>query len=255
MHKIHDIFQLRNSELDVASNFIAGIECEIESVRSKIDFPDFRVTEDGSLRNDGVEFISTPLEQEMLLRSFKNLHAEIEHYEVDEAFSPRTSTHVHINCRSLNADQTKQLVLLYALFEEFFFLMVDKNRRANVHCVPLTETYLPVTYRNGITTMVNHWHKYTALNLLPLAKQGSVEFRHLQGTNSFEDLAAWLTCLNNLWSLAKTEQVDEQSLTNEVQLYDWWFKIFGHSPKIMTLQPAMKNIIGNSLLDVKFSLI
>lgn len=253
--KTADFFSLRHSELLDVHQFIAGIECEIESVEPDQNFSNFISTHDGSLRNDGMEFISLPLDKTTLLDSFTNLHANIELYEPEVAFSPRTSTHVHINCRTLKLDQTRQLVLFYALFEDFFFSIVDNTRRGNIHCVPLSETFLPQIYKYPIDRYVKSWHKYTALNVIPLLKQGSIEFRHLQGTNNPALLNEWLTTLDNLWHLCQRETLTPEALADHEKLKQWWRTLFGHSPRVMALEPAFSNIIQNSLLDVKFAFV
>jgi hypothetical protein len=255
MSKVYKEFDLNNNALNNATVFYAGIECEIESVQGGQHFDHYTSTHDGSLRNDGMEFISAPLDKETLLASFKNLHASIQYHEKSEAFSPRTSTHVHINCRTLDSEEARQLVLFYALFEEFFFAMVDKSRRANIHCVPLTETFLPQLYKFDMANMVNRWHKYTALNVLPLGKQGSIEFRHLQGTDDQVLLNEWVSTLNNLWRLAQREKLTEEGLSNPHQIALWWRELFKDSPRILALEPALPNMIQNSLIDVKFAFV
>lgn len=253
--KMFDALHLNKNGLDEVKGFVAGIECEIESVDSKRDFPYFTFTTDGSLRNNGAEFISSPQDKETLLSAFRNLHAEIDYYDKKVAFSPRTSTHVHINCRTLTEENTRQLILFYALFEEYFFAMVNKERRHNIHCVPLTETFLPSIYKYPVLKMMTQWHKYTALNVLPLAKQGSIEFRHLQGTDSSELLDEWLTTLDNLWRMCQREEINPTSLNNPIMVKQWWRTLFGHSPRIMALEPTLPSMTRNNMLDVKFAFI
>lgn len=256
MPNVQQEFGLREFEsLDKINFFVAGIECEIESVEPDQHFDNFMSTHDGSLRNDGMEFISKPLDRGTLIHSFKDLHAHIQLYAPEDAFTARTSTHVHINCRTLDLNQTRQLILFYALFEDFFFAMVNQDRRSNIHCVPLTETFLPQLYKYDVYRYVKNWHKYTALNVLPLAKQGSIEFRHLQGTRDDQLLSDWLLVLENLWRLAQRESITTEALADQAKLKQWWRTLFGHSPRIMALEPAFDNVIQNSLLDVKFAFI
>lgn len=248
-------FDLKQNALDNVKAFFAGVECEIESVKNQKDFEYFTATHDGSLRNEGIEFISQPLDLDMLVTQFKKLHVHLEYYDKDVAFSPRTSTHVHINCRTLDESTVRQLVLLYALYEEFFFAMVNKDRRTNIHCVPLTETFLPQLYQSSIQRMTSNWHKYTALNVLPLAKLGSIEFRHLQGTDDVVLFTEWVSTLNNLWHLSQRVNLTAEALANPDQLRAWWRELFKDSPRILALEPAFPNMIQNSLIDVKFAFI
>ena len=255
MGTITQLYGLNNDALAKSQVFIAGLECEIESVRNRENLAGFKATEDGSLRNSGVEFISPPVDRLALGAMFKNLHASLHLYNREEAFSPRTSTHVHVNCKSLNDEQVKNIVLMYALLEEFFFAMVDGNRRGNIHCVPLSETFLSNYYNANLNHMLQRWHKYTALNLLPLAKLGTIEFRHLQGTNDQNLLEEWLLALDKLWSAGQKIQVDEALLTNHDALLDLFLMIFNHSKKVMALLPCFDDLTQASIIDVKLSLV
>jgi hypothetical protein len=88
-----------------------------------------------------------------------------------------------------------------------------------------------------------------------LGKLGSIEFRHLQGTKDDQLLHEWLLTLDNLWHLSQREQITAEALADEAKLKQWWRSLFGHSPRIMALEPAFPNVIQNSLLDVKFAFV
>lgn len=241
------------ASLTSAKDFVAGMECEIESVRSQHDLSGFRCTNDGSLRNSGVEFISPPLSYAALLEGFIRLQNNLELFDKTVAFSERTSTHVHINCASLETGHVTNLVRIYALFEEVFFSVVSKERRNNIHCVPLTETHLPALYHLNIAGMTKHWHKYTALNLKPLATIGTVEFRHLQGTGDALLVQDWLTILRNLWIECQLTPVDAVFLQDARSIYDLYLRIFGQCAVAMNVRNHLMSVIANNLLDVKLS--
>lgn len=256
MSKVCEMFGLRSKKiLDAPTNTYMGVECEIESVSNKEDFEprDFKVTTDNSLRNNGVEYISNVLTPTRLLESFKRLHDELEFFDEDEAFSSRTSTHIHLNCRHMTDLQCKQMLLLYALFEKYFFLMVDSSRENNIHCVPLNQTYLNTQYRSSFDTIVYRWHKYTAFNLLPLKTQGSIEFRHLHGTKDANLLARWLSCIENLQQLAMEEPLDSCSISDRETIDRWLTRIFMASPQLLALD--MDSLIADELLDIKLAFI
>jgi hypothetical protein len=256
MAKLTELFKWEHPQYTTFDGFLAGVECEIEAVRGLRDEVEhFRVEHDGSLRNNGFEYISEPMTRDMLVPQFKRLHASIMYTDKSVAFSPRTSTHVHVNCRTLTTEQLKTLMLLYALFEEVFFAMVDPVRRNNIHCVPLTETYLPGRYRQEMRQIIKNWHKYTAFNLLPIMSQGTVEFRHLQGTDDAELLDEWLTCIQNLWELSQATEITRDNIVNPRAIDAWYHDIFSHSPRAMALEGSVPNMIKNSLIDVKFALL
>jgi len=256
MTKVFELFGLEQSKLnEEAIPMFAGIECEIESVAKRPKSPYFNAIEDGSLRNDGCEFVSVPMQVPHLLDQFKDLQASIVFHNREDAFSSRTSTHVHVNCRSFNEQQVKNMLYLYAIFEEVFFSMVNKDRRNNIHCVPLSETFLPMIYRFQLPSLIPRWHKYTALNMLPLAKYGTMEFRHLQGTDDASLLQEWLTALESLWQLSKDSVITPVEIADTNSHKRWFHKVFGHSARCRALEPALPQIIQNGLLDVKLSLI
>lgn len=239
-----------------AQSFLGGIECEIETCQGKMqDFGIFNAKEDPSLRNGGCEYVSKPSPRQVLVDGFKDLHAFLNLDPAGEPFSHRTSTHVHVNVCSLTVKQTKNLILLYALFEEFFFSMVKPARRSNIHCVPLTETHLPAVYHKPLNYLVQKWSKYSALNLCRIPDLGTVEFRHHHGTGDAQELEIWLKVLDNLWTLSRQVVIDEACLSNPDRIWSWFSTIFQPSEKTMQLGGQLMNIIGNSLIDVKFSAI
>lgn len=239
-----------------AKTFICGLECEIESIKgpAKKKISNFLSVPDGSLRNNGIEYTTAvPTSREEVVLDFQALHKALD--LGNEPFSERTSTHVHVNVSNLTEKDARQMVLLYALFEEFFFAMVQPERRDNIHCVPLTETYLPSRYAYGMQAMMAHWHKYTALNLKRMQDLGTMEFRHMHGTNNAEELNQWLHVLENLWKLAQRIDINETTLSKKEEIVSWFEMLFFPAPKVMMLLPSLFNIIRNSLIDVKMSTI
>lgn len=247
------------SKIVLQKEFIIGMECEIEGIECPAPaVSGFQLTTDGSLRNaqgpggHGHEYISHPFTKEKAYERFAKLHEQLTFFEY--GFGPRTSTHIHVNCLMLDESEVKNMVLLYALFEEFFFYLVSSERRNNIHCTPLTETYLPGRYGHTLYDLTNSWSKYTALNLLPLAHHGTVEFRHLQGTSDPEVLRVWVDTLHNLWKLCQTVEITEQSLGSQEEYMNWFDEIFKDTPDWLRKQRvAVPAIIANSLLDVKLS--
>lgn len=256
MTTIYEYFGSKDGYRNV-KEFVAGLECEIEAVQNgENNFGMFLCTKDGSLRNSGYEYVSAaPQTLEKLVQEFKSLHDYLDLDMNNDPFSVRTSTHVHVNCQGLEVEAVKNIVLLYALFEEFFFAMVKPVRRNNIHCVPLTETHLPSNYGKPLETMFSRWHKYTALNIKRLQDLGTLEFRHLHGTNDVEELTRWLSVLKNLWELGQKVVIDEAALQDVETIRGWFDTIFSPAPKILSLRPAMFSIISDSLIDVKFSTI
>jgi len=212
---------LVSDDLSDTDEFICGTEYEIEDIKS-IKLPGHSDTwyptqlslndaqawwvgkiglmHDGSLRNHGIEFITKPVTFEEAIKLFDTLHKGLT--LGPNPYTVRTSTHVHVNMASMTLDQCKHMMLLYALLEPVFFAAVAPDRQHNIHCVPLNYTLLPSIYKSPFPDIVKSWSKYSALNLMPLRTQGTMEFRHLHGTGDIVVYQRWLTLLNELWTFA-----------------------------------------------------
>jgi Putative amidoligase enzyme len=256
-----------NEEVLEARHFIAGTEYEIEEVRA-ISFPgyeqgyefpekhahwfgDLGIMLDHSLRNNGLEFVTRPVSYNDSLRLFQELHNGLK--VGPNAYSPRTSTHVHVNVCSMPMDKLRHMMLLYALLEPAFFSFAGDKRKHNIHCVPLNYTLLPAIYDRNITYLIETWSKYSAFNLMPVRNIGTVEFRHLYGTGDFNIYKQWLTLLKELWTFA----FNEDATCLEEMLFEGW------SPHKIQLQvmPSSHFIVPSeedyqrSLIDVKLAFI
>lgn len=245
-----------NADFVGAQSILMGLECEVESVRSfssELSYG-WSMTDDGSLRNNGKEFLSGAKPRVDLLNGFRDLHAKIIPHKFPK-FSERTSIHVHVNCQNLTVEQVQNIVLMYALYEEMFFNLCDPSRRHNIHCVPLTETYLPALYKTGLDNMLSRWHKYTALNIKRLTDLGTIEFRHMEGHADEGKLDRWLRALERLVVLCTSEQgkINKDSLSN-YNLGVWFYEIFGHTPECSKYAPLLRDITANQRLDLKLSL-
>jgi len=180
----------------VDKNTYLGIEVEVENVQTFHNIsPYWRITEDGSLRNNGREFITPPIRAWRVEQALTTLFEQQINKDVD--FSERTSIHIHMNIRTLTVAQLEALVITYLLFERSMFNFVEKRRYNSVFCVPVCETqmgkYLERLILNG--NPIFSWQKYTALNLLPITEKGTIEFRHMQGTKDIKKLMTWINLI------------------------------------------------------------
>lgn len=193
---------------------LVGIEVEVENVMAidpNIGLMLWQMKEDGSLRNNGREFV-TPgaipcsLVEPALKLLFNGLNPDID-------FSNRTSIHVHVDVRQLTLQQIVALLLTYLTVENLLFKFVGNSRRTNIFCTPISETGIiegvSADPKKFIHSIQNTWMKYTGLNLLPIANFGSVEFRHMPGTNNVNKLLAWVDMITRLKQFVYRFQYDE----------------------------------------------
>jgi hypothetical protein len=195
---------------------LVGIEVEVENVRNHVNIEhSWTVNTDGSLRNSGLEFISLPTKPELIESAINHLFDKL---PKEAHFSPRTSIHVHMNVRELTLAQIYNIVILYQCFEDLLYKFAGPERKKSIFCVPLGSTNYYINLRRNFVTRTDGvpWSKYTGLNLSPMNNYGTVEFRHLRGTNNRQTLFTWLHFLYNIWHFATSHSTDElESLIRE----------------------------------------
>ncbi len=182
----------------VEQSTLLGIEVEVENVNNAIPLPPFwSVTDDGSLRNHGHEYISIPTRAVNIEYSLRMLYEYLrKNFTYD--FSPRCSIHVHCNIRTMTPENLTGMMMIYLIAERLLFKFVGQDRDKNIHCVPLLDTSIIQNLAeivNGVRGPADGWMKYSAVNLLPLIDKGTVEFRQMHGTDDVEKLLTWINLI------------------------------------------------------------
>lgn len=193
-----------------------GIEVEVENIRDTVRLDhSWSVHTDGSLRNSGLEFISLPTRPKHIESAINHLFDRL---PKEAHFSPRTSIHVHMNVRDLTLPQIYNIVILYQCFEDLLYKFAGPERKKSIFCVPLGSTNYYIQLRRNFVGRSDGiaWSKYTGLNLAPMNNYGTIEFRHLRGTNNRQMLFDWLHYLYAIWHFATSRTTDElESLIRE----------------------------------------
>ncbi len=242
-------------------SLLMGVELEIESAFAIPHVAGMKVEEDGSLRNGGREFITSPatysILYKMLAEFFKGPGFNAENY------SERTSIHVHCNCQDLDLGQIGSLLMLYQVFERMLFQFAGGDRDKNIFCVPLYECALSYSAVSRLQKneyeVVQQWSKYSALNLLPLTKYGTVEFRHMPGTNDFAKITQWLQLLGCLFAAVRKYNFDELKamfidLNTTSQYRNVTERIFGLNAGAWNGLPY-EPLLEEGVLNMKYSLV
>lgn len=204
--------------LDVSNpSLLYGVELEIENMRyyADIRIPDGVLwKEDHSLRNNGMELVTDPMTASVL-------HCVLEKFftaaklSQERNYSERCSVHVHANCLNMTLEQIASVCLLYQVFEGVLFNWIGNDRNKNIFCVPWSETQLHYGLINNIKDQnvykgaIKQWHKYTALNLLPLTRYGTLEFRHMAGTCDLNQIFTWVNLIGRLFYVATTRTLED----------------------------------------------
>jgi len=200
-----------NKALD---NTLLGVEVEVEGIYTPVDFPYmWEHKQDGSLRNNGIEYVTFPTPSCYIPALLAELQEGLVEYN-KPVYSSRTSIHVHMNVLDLTVEQLKSFVLLYLCFEKALFEYVGGDREKSIFCIPLVHAgyvgnlkYLfsmEDENRYQLKDLAGSWHKYTSLNLKTINSFGTVEFRHMSGTNDIKKLIGWLQLILSLRSFALT---------------------------------------------------
>jgi len=235
-----------------------GLELEIENVPNWDDMcvPGMESKADGSLRNNGREFITKPM-------TFSNLWYCLERFfdknKLSEAnYSERCSIHVHTNVQDLEWEQVQTLALVYQVVERLLFKWIGHDRDSNIFCVPLHQTNI-THQRFGQSPAelpFRRWEKYTALNFLPMATLGTVEWRHMNGHCDFTRIMTWCTLIGHIFAYTRNNPYNEVKdfivSLNTTSAYEHFLgMVFGAN---MREFQGMQAELEDGVLDVKYSL-
>jgi Putative amidoligase enzyme len=240
-----------------------GIEIEIENIVCPIDDLIYWIRKpDGSLRDNGWEYVSHPIKGDDISYALSELKQNLEP-ENDPVFSGRTSVHVHMNVLDMSVDQLRSLIVLYLCFERALYNFSSPHRYKNIFCTPISQTeygaFLNKLLTEEFLPNVRHWAKYTGFNLLPTRTLGTVEFRHMKGTLASELIVIWINIIQQL-KIAAMDTTFEQLSKNIIALntnsqYDMMaFQTFGNNARYIQNEHLHKQM-EQDVLFVKETLL
>jgi len=173
-----------------------GVEVEIEDMPLAPKIPGWRCIPDGSLRNNGVEYVfNGPIGGAGAVSRLNKLEAGL---EGQGTFGPRTSVHVHMDARDMLWSNVCDLVTLYAMVEPYLFSLCGQEREESIYALSLYRGEKQITdlvhiFREGPLALNSRvWSKYSAINLLSLSERGAIEFRGHSGTSNTTVLCNWI---------------------------------------------------------------
>lgn len=196
----------------VNPNLVIGMELETENCvqLTGAAYADiaarnfFNIETDGSLRGVAYEFISRPMQSQHAISAMTSFLTSTGF--TDNNYSDRCSVHIHVNCIDLELEQVGNVALLYNVLEEILFEFVGGSRDTNIFCIPWNQCRqhynLVANFIKDPSSVLAGWSKYTALNLLPLKSQGTIEFRQMHGTANVEKLTKWINIIGAIFMYA-----------------------------------------------------
>jgi hypothetical protein len=165
----------------------------------------WRAIADGSLRNGGVEYVlSRPIpikEVRKMVDGLFSRFAQLPDCRIKN--TNRCSTHVHVNASDLKVNQVTSAIALWCTFQTCLIKWNGIERVSNHYCLStrdeesMLQAWLNYLRNGYIPTIRNNQNlKYTALNILPLFSQGSLEFRAGGPPNSPDKVVWWTKICN-----------------------------------------------------------
>jgi len=257
-YKEHPEYKLVNP------NLIVGLELEIEGwdVEEEASHRGFSFTSDGSLRGASIEAITKPTYSKFVPHLLEGFY---QHFEVKQLnYSERCSTHVHVNCQNLTKHQLRNVCVLYQALERVLFAWIGEEREQNIFCIPWYQCNISnkfvYKFLSDSDSAVRRWQKYTALNLLPIREQGTIEFRHLEGTCDITRITAWLNIIGSIFKYACEVSYKELRATianmNSVSNYGAFVEnVFGEYASLLTGLPAYRELLAMGIVDCKLLLV
>ena len=227
---------------DLISNTKIGVEVEVENVRVPTPIKGWRSVNDGSLRDNGIEYVfSGPVGGLSATRRIDSL-CETLSAMPDIRFSHRTSVHVHVDVRDMTFHELIKYVTLYAMIEPYLFAVCGKERDEGIYSLSLYRGKDQVSKLSAIARLgpnalrsERYWSKYSAVNLLSVPQFGSLEFRGHEGTADRSRLINWV---NHLLKLK------EYATSGSNKLTDLPKALSNNGPMFM-----LAEILGNDLIN------
>jgi len=182
---------------------------------------------DGSLRNNGIEFISQPATLEKLPEVFQTLNKFMAEHVPNAVANFRCGLHVHANIQHLTGDDYKSILLWYLAVEDILFDL-SGQRDSNHFCVPMKNSvfiqnnfnkFANIHKPDYLSSFVGRCTKYMALNLRPTTNLGTIEFRHHHGTKDLDVIYNWVKVISNLMVMSKELGIDNLLNINTVSNY------------------------------------
>lgn len=219
---------------------LVGIEVEVENITgdilnnlTKTPAMLWTAKEDGSLRNNGIEFVTVPIFGSSVPLVVTQLKKAFEKVNPKYSFSSRTSVHIHINARTMSVEEIISTLFVYITVERLLYRWVKRTvgveRADNIFCLPINQTEYTKLIGNKISNIIEYleyegdirsfkeygelaheWKKYLGINLKRSIDSGcgTIEFRHLSGTIDVKQISTWVGFLLKIKKYAKSNSLD-----------------------------------------------
>ncbi len=241
--KIHTILgKNKVKQGDVGIEIEAEYQNPFSGESDRLSF--WQIKGDGSLRNNGYEFVLTnPVKVDLLSKVLTEWKHFILKNRMKYIHSNRCSVHIHNNVQNFTVLETITAICCYWLVEPYLMAFCGESRKGNNFCLSLRDadavhTQLIKNIKSGkfFEGFHNDGFRYSSLNPEAIQKFGSIEIRTMRGTDKIDEIEAWAKINHEIFSNSKQFK-DPQDLMN---------KFNQHGPDYILrtlLSPASKTML------------
>lgn len=252
-----EIRTFKDSERVILQNALVGLELELENISPNSELRYWNWVRDDSLRGPfRSEFVMKfPLCGQDLINALEEINTYIiDSGQAEKEISSRNSVHVHMDVRDLTSTQLMNLVEMYTSVEKVLYKYLDSSRENNEYCIPI---YKSLSQKEQYTSLVEHikvyqdehslgitsdlFCKYSGLNLAPISRQGSIEFRMHHGEWRTEKILNWVNILLSLKKKAIEDPLSADEIPDHFSVVgpdEYIESIFGDYTRLLSY-PSM----------------
>jgi hypothetical protein len=227
----------------------------------------FRAVSDGSLPDNGVEFVSVPLQNPSAFKLLHKFQREVAKDNLSVSTLAGMHIHMYIHPHYQTGENLARIMRLYMILEDDMFKLVSQSRQSNGYCRKLGKRYEISNFRDihNLFEFATHWYReriydrsdiptgkyhdsrYSWVNFHPMFYQNTIEIRLHQATFNSRKISYWYQLNRDIMKYALThtdEEVDNMT----------WEKFVAQEPKnvrayIYKRQAEIANILLGAIWD------
>ena len=197
--------KVKPSEL-MLDNSHVGIELEVEGIDHTEKLAYWQIEQDGSLRDNGKEFISRPIAGADIIAAITEL-CNLINKNKSASINIRTSLHVHLDVSDVPVDKLANVIAASLVFEPFLMAQCEGHRQNNSFCLTSRQAYTNIAgIGRALSSPTEHMHyalrdlsprqyKYSAINYANITRLGTIEYRMHQGTLDKYEMLKWVNTI------------------------------------------------------------
>lgn len=255
---VSQIFRVGNVDGDV------GVEVEVIGRDLPCDLEYWRREHDGSLNEDGVEYVlRTPIAIGDVDKPLDELAAGLKDSKLVNSVMP--GVHVHVNVQHMNVVQLFTFIAAYLCFENVLVKFCGDSREGNLFCLRSSDAHcLTDLIVKAIETRKLRPHfatddiRYASINLKALTNYGSVEFRAMRSDGDMEAIKNWCQILvklrdNSMNFKDPKDLISGISMMGVEDLTDRLFGEYSHHIKdIPDYQEVVRECVRDTAQDIAY---